>query len=575
MSPKPSSSVHSSDSSGISDTDMDTSISPSSPMSSVRTLPNSRTAEEHPRYHFHDGSLTFALNGLEYCVHASLLARHCGFTSTWAEDLRDPATAGITHMDLDNFFAMMYTSAYQAADMSFSIENWISILRIATRWKAGDMRDASIRALSCMVSPLDKLLLSRAYDISAWLAPACAAFALHQAPFTTEEIKVLGKDGMASVLRARKAVSSGLVHPIQADITIWLSNDLASSSASPSRPVSPGVAAVSESSAGRIPSSERPTLKISPPKSPKHTMSASAPPFQPRTFLTDTGPVMTTAVTTQNGFASSRTAQDAFVRKQYGAAFSMVPAGSEDAIAETVAPLLFDAGKGAVIKDSLLDVFRAATHHAIAHPDFIPIGAQFLASLVTRLRGVNIGTLLRPDLRSLSSNWNAVCGGFHPTPDRGRLMPDVNLGRDAYIRNIDNGKEFFKALIRFSVVPEKDPGIRLVMGLSEAVQAAPAPADMAKFRHVHCLPYDESTQNLRFWIDVMPIRRRLRLSVLHATCAASEVKEPVLRGRMPAGDELQPKPGSFVIVLVTCNGCPIEGLNRRKDYKSHNVTVGK
>ncbi|KZV76461.1 hypothetical protein PENSPDRAFT_747647 [Peniophora sp. CONT] len=214
--------------------DMDTSSSAaSSPtLSASRPLADA-TLEEHPLYHFHDGSLAFEIEGVKYRVHSSLLARHCGFASTWPQDLRNPVASDIARADLDSFLSMIYLATYEYPDMNLSAEKWTSVLRLAARWKSDGIRALAVRRLAADLSPLDKLLLCRKYDVPGWLAPACAALALRPAPLTMMEAEQLEKSDIVRVFLAREAVSKGGVAATEEAISAWITGFSSKSSDCP------------------------------------------------------------------------------------------------------------------------------------------------------------------------------------------------------------------------------------------------------------------------------------------------------------------------------------------------------
>ncbi|VDB95490.1 unnamed protein product [Peniophora sp. CBMAI 1063] len=222
----------------INPSDMDTSSSaPSSPKVLAQPLMGTSVAEEHPLYYFHDGSFAFELEGTKYRVHSSLLARHCGFTSTWAEDLSDPTSARITRADIDAFLSMIYLATYEYVDLNLSVESWTSILRLATMWIARPIRALAIEILGPKVSAIDKLLLCREYDVDEWLSPACAAIALRPAPLTMAEADQLEKSDIVRIFSAREAVSKGGVDATEQAISAWiagLSRELVPTAAPPS-----------------------------------------------------------------------------------------------------------------------------------------------------------------------------------------------------------------------------------------------------------------------------------------------------------------------------------------------------
>ncbi|VDC05726.1 unnamed protein product [Peniophora sp. CBMAI 1063] len=478
---------------------MDTSISPSSPTFSSRQTLASLAEEEHPRYHFYDGSLAFQLDGLKYCIHGSLLARHCAFTSTWADDLRDPVAAGIKSSDLEAFLSMLYLASYETLSLRLSADEWISILHLATRWKADGMRGLAISMLTVQAPALDKLVLCRTYDIPSWLAPACAALALRPTALTIPEAENLEKSDIVRVFLAREAVSKGEIDATEAAVSSWLA---AFSSASAQTPLSaPPLTTVvqpisqpfkhSEASEGHIGKPET-TERISPESSQPHVPPATAPPVSIRIEAREallSGTAKTTGVDDDHTIKASSLAVvatstspgpvqappseyklvnefvNAIRAKRYDHAFALSwNKNHAEPVARRVSDCFID-NNGRVADKELLSLTRAAIRRSVKQPGYIPIISQLLASLSIHLpQDVQFETLLHDDMQSLSSRWTAFRAGATPAVDHGGLMDDLaTQSRDTYQQQMGNVKGLFRSLVRLGVLPESDQWVGLLV----------------------------------------------------------------------------------------------------------------
>ncbi|KZV76462.1 hypothetical protein PENSPDRAFT_747648 [Peniophora sp. CONT] len=256
-----------------SDMDTSSSVASSPTLSASRPLADA-TLEEHPLYHFHDGSLAFEIEGVKYRVHSSLLARHCGFASTWAQDLRNPVASGISRTDMDSFLSMIYLATYEFPDLNLSAEKWTSILRLAAKWKSDGIRALAVKKLAADLPPFDKLLLCRKYDVPGWLAPACAALALRPAPLTMVEAEQLEKSDIVRVFLAREAVSKGGIAATEEAISEWIAGFLSTADrVDPTSVASaPAPASASQPSAAKEPKPVKPAVDSTPALAPQPTL---------------------------------------------------------------------------------------------------------------------------------------------------------------------------------------------------------------------------------------------------------------------------------------------------------------
>ncbi|KZV76536.1 hypothetical protein PENSPDRAFT_747711 [Peniophora sp. CONT] len=476
--------------------DMDTSISPTSPASSPKALAGS--VEAHPQYHFYDGSLSFELEGLHYRIHGSLVARHCSFTSTWAEDIREPATSGITRVDLDAFLSMIYLSTYEAIDLNIPVDSWISILRLATRWKAEGMRCLAVKRLTSLATAMEKLLLCRAFDVPVWLAPACAALALRPAPITITEADIMEKADIIRIFSAREAVYKGEVASTDDAVCLlisdWLSAehpDFASAAATADASCipRPGSAPASLHTSPNLPSSS-----VTSPTAPyaskavtdgplvmslrnvniddanrhsAHTSTTGELPSRVSDYVASQQPsnsapvapttILPTAASLPSHIQKAITdALHAIRAKRYDTTVSYITMKNVDAISQGFASEPF-CQRGALSMEAmatLQGLLRATFRRGFRQPDFIPAGARFLFVL-SKNAGVPLMTVLSDDLQSISTGWGIFKAGGTPTIDSGRVMGAIQNGftREMYNVQMSHGKGFMRSLVRLEVLP--------------------------------------------------------------------------------------------------------------------------
>ena len=76
-----------------------------------------------------------------------------------------------------------------------TVEEWTSILRLATKWNFLSLRELAIERLFEITSPIDKIILSHTFHLPKWLPLAYARLCKRNAPLTIEEGRRLGELG--------------------------------------------------------------------------------------------------------------------------------------------------------------------------------------------------------------------------------------------------------------------------------------------------------------------------------------------------------------------------------------------
>ena len=79
------------------------------------------------------------------------------------------------------------------------MEDWTSILRLATKWNFLSLRELAVERLLAITSPIDKVVLGHTFDLPKWLPLAYAQLCERAKPLTTEEGKRLGELGPVGV----------------------------------------------------------------------------------------------------------------------------------------------------------------------------------------------------------------------------------------------------------------------------------------------------------------------------------------------------------------------------------------
>jgi hypothetical protein len=75
------------------------------------------------------------------------------------------------------------------------VEDWTSILRLATKFKFSSLRELAVERLFDITSPLDKVILAHTFELPEWLPLAYAQICDGNQPLTVEEGRRLGELG--------------------------------------------------------------------------------------------------------------------------------------------------------------------------------------------------------------------------------------------------------------------------------------------------------------------------------------------------------------------------------------------
>ncbi|VDC03771.1 unnamed protein product [Peniophora sp. CBMAI 1063] len=167
---------------------------------------------KHPRFYFKDGTLSFSFKDLIFRVHGSLLA---SLSTFWAERMDAVETLNVVQEDttvssaeLSSFLSIVYPKNYREHELQ-SGEEWTAVLRLATMWKVESIRELAIQQLDDLSSPLERLVLSRSYDVQGWLLPAFVGLIMRENPLTLEEMRKIELQDLVVITTAREAMLSG------------------------------------------------------------------------------------------------------------------------------------------------------------------------------------------------------------------------------------------------------------------------------------------------------------------------------------------------------------------------------
>ncbi|RDX44226.1 hypothetical protein OH76DRAFT_1111592 [Lentinus brumalis] len=179
----------------------------------------------HNDYYFEDGNLVILVENTLFKVFRSTFIRHSavfrdlfnlprpiGGATEGSDDDHPLQFSGTSAVDFERLLWILYPGncgAWRAG----TIEEWTSILSLATRWEFNDIRDLAIRQLQTLhgVSPVDKVILAREYEISGrWVLSAYMALCERPEPLSIPEASRLGLETSMRIAQLREQLRASL-----------------------------------------------------------------------------------------------------------------------------------------------------------------------------------------------------------------------------------------------------------------------------------------------------------------------------------------------------------------------------
>lgn len=124
---------------------------------------------------------------------------------------------GVTKVDFENLMKIMYP--LQICDtQNLSYDQWVSVLKLSTKWRFVECRQLSIAELStlCGDSPIKKILLGREYRVSKWLMSGYEQLARRSQKLSKEEAELIDYSTAFSVFSVREEISSFSLNCVEA-----------------------------------------------------------------------------------------------------------------------------------------------------------------------------------------------------------------------------------------------------------------------------------------------------------------------------------------------------------------------
>ncbi|KAH8103514.1 hypothetical protein BXZ70DRAFT_735785 [Cristinia sonorae] len=172
----------------------------------------------HQQYYFEDGNLTILVEDTLFRVFRSTFIRHspvfgdlfslpepAGQTSEGSSDDNPLYFSGILSADFERLLWVIYPPSYEKHKAE-TFDEWTSILHLATRWDFTDIRSLAIRSIQSLnITPVDRIVLSREYDISGrWTLAGYTALCDRHEPLSYAEATRLGLETSIRISQLRE-----------------------------------------------------------------------------------------------------------------------------------------------------------------------------------------------------------------------------------------------------------------------------------------------------------------------------------------------------------------------------------
>jgi len=189
----------------------------------VQSMPRA-FPKRHPVYYFDDGSLVVLVESTLFNVHRSTFTRHSrvfsdvfslpkpvqGQCVEGSSDECPLQFPGISSTDFERLMSIIYPADF-GEHKPRTVEEWTSILHLATRWEFDSIRHLAIHKLEGLtISPVDKIVLSRQFNINTpWTLTAYTDICQRPDTLTVFEARALGLETAMRIYQLREKLRGG------------------------------------------------------------------------------------------------------------------------------------------------------------------------------------------------------------------------------------------------------------------------------------------------------------------------------------------------------------------------------
>ncbi|EIM79450.1 uncharacterized protein STEHIDRAFT_30913, partial [Stereum hirsutum FP-91666 SS1] len=109
----------------------------------------------------------------------------------------------VSSCEFEAFLSVLHPTDFEHGDVH-SVEDWIFVLRLATRWGFESIRKLAINRLDPIATPIDKIVEGKACGVEKWLVPGFADLCNRAGCLTKEEGRRLGVDDVIFIASMRE-----------------------------------------------------------------------------------------------------------------------------------------------------------------------------------------------------------------------------------------------------------------------------------------------------------------------------------------------------------------------------------
>ncbi|KDQ53598.1 hypothetical protein JAAARDRAFT_197399 [Jaapia argillacea MUCL 33604] len=182
------------------------------------------TPKKHELFYIHDNMAVFLVEDTLFKVHSFFFQRDSEYFRTLLSQ-HSPSSeshpiklGGVSVVNFVTFLGVLYPIDFTKHTVA-TVDEWISVLALATKWSFTTLRSLAIRELFPLASPVDKIVVGRQYDIPEWLRDAYVAVCAPPNALTKKEGERLGLDEVIKISQLRQDVRTGAIvlqhHEIQ------------------------------------------------------------------------------------------------------------------------------------------------------------------------------------------------------------------------------------------------------------------------------------------------------------------------------------------------------------------------
>ncbi|KAI0058440.1 hypothetical protein BV25DRAFT_1236557 [Artomyces pyxidatus] len=189
------------------------------------------SARKHEKFYFEDGNVMFSSeDSVLYHLHRCFF-RESGLLIDDSEspvDLRD-----VQSHEFDAFLAIIYPSDYLTYELT-SVDEWTSVLRLATLWGFESIRILAVSRLTPVASAIDKVILAHTYEfLSDWAVPGYVELCARPEQLSLDEARRLGIEDALFVCNMRETMRNSALLCTESEITARITQQLRRETSAP------------------------------------------------------------------------------------------------------------------------------------------------------------------------------------------------------------------------------------------------------------------------------------------------------------------------------------------------------